>query len=438
MELMDEASTRLDRLLQSANIRLGPVQRERLRRLVDHYGFPIVQACAEGRQDRGVLIVAEPPSGAQAEMLRRSLHPDCAVVIPFGENPGFDFFKSKLTEFGTVGPCSGWPHEMWWGGSAWPRALSHAGASPERRPRIISCCPSGGEATLRRLRHSLERFELDAHLEPIATKFGDRVPCAEKAEFIVRMWETYDEPLLFVEAGAVLRQPPLLLSGLGCDLALHKWNRWEMSARTLYLGRSERAWKLLSIWQHLAAAYPAVSDGYLLDQAWSLATSQVSLDTVWLPRSYHAPKGELGASRPVIVHEIDATTADLGPDPDFAAIMRAPRRAGRTGARDALMVMNSKAGSEKAVAVILRNIESENASVVAATIEAVTEAFATDCGGYGRFELSLCTWREDIGVARQAARSAHYRVVEIAAGQPIPDDFFAHLGPRVKPPMIVH
>ena len=32
---------------------------------------------------------------------------------PISENPGFDFLKSKLTEFGTVGPCGAdGPHEL--------------------------------------------------------------------------------------------------------------------------------------------------------------------------------------------------------------------------------------------------------------------------------------------------------------------------------------
>jgi len=433
-ELMDEAGADCDRLLRSASIRLGAAQRDRLVWLVDWYGLPVLQSRNDARYAGGVVIVVDPPSGAQAERLHRSLHSGCAVVIPFGENPGFDFLKSKLTEFGTVGSCSEGPHEMWWGGIAWPMTPVIAGASTARAPRIISFHPRGGEIALRRLRHSLEQFELDSHIEPIATEPGDRMLCIEKVEFIVRMWKKYREPLLFVEAGAELHQPPLLPSSLGCDVALHKWNRWEMSARTLYLGRSEKAEKLLSIWHYLAASYRTIADGYLLDQAWSLASSQVSLDTVWLPRSYHAAKGDLSAGRAAIVHELHATTADLGPDPSFAALVRASRRAGRTGARDALIIINSEATSESAVAVIVRDIETKNASVVAATVEAVTDAFAADCGGYGRFELSLCAWQNDIGAAGQAARSAHYRVVEIAAGQPIPDNFFARLGPSAGAP----
>ena len=116
----------------------------------------------------------------------------------------------------------------------WSKFLAAADASTAR-PRIVSCYPRGGDATAAfALRHSLERFDLNCHIEPIETQFSDRVLCFEKAEFMMRMWNKYREPLLFVEAGAVLREAPLLPSFLGCDVALHKWNRWEMSARTLY------------------------------------------------------------------------------------------------------------------------------------------------------------------------------------------------------------
>jgi hypothetical protein len=412
-------------MLQSGGIRLGRAQRDRLDWLVREYGAPALDVPSDLRRN-SVIILREPLSGAAAELFYRSLTPGCAVVIPRSENPGFDFLKSKLTEFGTVGPCgTDGPHEMWWGGIGWSKFLTAADASTVR-PRIVSCYPRGGDATAAfALRHSLERFDLACHIEPIETQLGDRVLCFEKAEFMVRMWNKYREPLLFVEAGATLREAPLLPSFLGCDVALHKWNRWEMSARTLYLGRTDRAEALLRTWQQLAASYPAIWEGYLLDQAWSLTSSQVPLDTVWLPRSYHALKGDLGAMRATVLHDQQTTTLELGPDPAFAGIVRSARRAGRTGARDAFMVMTSKAETAGCIAVILRDITASDAGAVAATVEAVTGAYANDCGGYGRLELSLCAWQEDVGAACEAAAQARHRILEIAPGQRIANDFFA-------------
>lgn len=425
MDLTDGTHENLDRLLQSGGIRLGRAQRDRLDWLVGQYGPLTLDDTGEGRRS-GVVILKDPPSGAVAELLYRSLTPGCAVVIPTSENPGFDFLKSKLTEFGTVGPCGAdGPHELWWGGVGWSKFLTAADAS-RVRPRIVSCYPRGGDATAAfALRHSLERFDLACHIEPIDTQLDDRVLCFEKAEFMLRMWNKYREPLLFVEAGAILREAPLLPSFLGCDVALHKWNRWEMSARTLYVGRTARAETLLRTWQQLAASFPGIWEGYLLDQAWSLTSSQVPLDTVWLPRSYHALNGDLGAMRATILHNAQTTTLDLGPDHGFAGIARAARRAGRTGPRDAFMVMTSKAETGSGIAVILRDVSASDAGALAATVEAVTGAYAADCGGYGRLELTLCAWQDDIGPARDAAALARYRILEIAPGQRIANDFFA-------------
>ena len=428
--MRDATQATLDQVLQSGGIRLGRAQRVRLDWLVGQYGTPTLDGVPDGRHN-GVIILREPPSGAAAELLYRSLNPACALVIPRSENPGFDFLKSKLTEFGTVGPCGAdGPHEMWWGGIGWSKFLAAADACP-RRPRIVSCHPRGAdEAASLRLRHSLERLQLDWHIEPIDTQLDDRLLCFEKAEFMVRMWNKYREPLLFVDAGAVLSEAPLLPSFLGCDLAIHKWNRWEMSARTLYLGRSAHAERLLRAWQQLAAAHPAIWEGYLLDQAWSLTSSQVPLDTVWLPRSYHALQGDLGASRAAILHDQQTTTLDLGPDPGFAGIARTARRAGRSGARDAFMVMTSKAETGNGIAVILRDISTSDSAALAGTVEALTGAYAADCGGYGRLELSLCAWPDDVGVAREAALLARYSILEIAPGQRIADDFFAAHAPH--------
>ena len=275
-----------------------------------------------------------------------------------------------------------------------------------------------------------QSFQLEFDIEPIATEAGDQIGCAQKTDFMLRMWRRYRQPLLFVEIDAVLRQSPLLPVTLECEFAVHKWNRWEMSARTLYFGTSDAAEALLQTWHQLATCYPAIWEGYLLDQAWSLTSSQMPLDTVWLPRSYHALTGEFAARQAAIVHNLPTTTADLGPDPDFAAELRVARRAGRTGARDSFMVLRSPSISNKSVTVILRDVESRDARAVAASIEALTSAFARDCGGYGQLELSLCAWQDDVRVAREAAASAQCRVLEIAVGQTVSPDMFCALAQR--------
>ena len=421
----------LDQLLTSNGIRLNVAQRRRLAWLVRRLGSTTLsQSGSVPVRESGVVVIVEPPSGPAAETVFRSLRSDCAVVIPFGENPAFDFLKSKLIDFGTIGPSADGPHEMWWGGINW-RPLGTGDAFRTDAPlRVISCYPrTGGDEHPQRLRDRLAELQVAGDVAPIDTADDGRISPSEKAAFVLQMWQKHNEPLLFIEADATLSEAPMLPSNLDCDVALHKWNRWEISARTLYIDRSSAAETLLRNWHHLATAYPAVWEGYLLDQAWSLTSSQMPLDTVWLPRSYHAPTEDVGTPRhTTIVHDLPADNVDLGPDADFAVAMRGARRASRNGGRDATIVLRSQATSSDAITVIMRDIATSDAREVAASIEAVTGAFAADCGGFGRLELSLCPWQDDIRAAKTAARSANNRIIEIAPWQTLPADLFRTVG----------
>lgn len=416
----------LSDLLQQHGVKLGASQLRRLDWLVRKFGPVVLGEHGAPTSDGRVVVVIDPPSGARAELLYGSLDAKTAVVIPFGENPAFDFLKSKLTEFGTVGASGAeGPHELWWGGLAWPAPKK---VVADGALRVVSCYPRAlGEMHAYHLRRSLERLGVAHNIEAVDALHGTRLLASEKADFVAKMWDRHGVPLLFVDADVMLQALPTLPLETNCDFAVHKWNGWEMSARTLYFGRSNAAGALLTTWQELAKSYNAVWDGYLLDQAWSLVSSQAPLDTVWLPRSYHAVAGEVSAKQAVIVHNLKPTTTDLGPDPDFAETARPSRRAGRTGARESLVVVSSKAVSDKAVTVILRDFEASGARATAASIQAVTSAFAADCGGFSRLELSLCPWQDDVRVAKEAAFLAANRVIEIAPWQELPSDLFRSL-----------
>ncbi|MGY4472794.1 hypothetical protein [Bradyrhizobium sp. USDA 3364] len=427
----DGLPTNFDQLLVANGIRMSAAQRRRLAWLSARLGHVAVhQAGSVPAREHGVIILVESPSGPAAEMLYRSLRADCAVVVPFGENPAFDFLKSKLTDFGTIGPSFDGPHEMWWGGLTWRPIAPEEGSRSDVPLRVASCYPRArGDDHAHALREKLAEFEIACDIVPIDTADGDQMRASEKTAFMLRMWQAHREPLLFIEANALLSEPPLLPSSLDCDVALHKWNRWEMSARTLYLGRTPAAEALLRNWHHIATAYPAVWEGYLLDQAWNLTSSQMALDTVWLPRSYHAPLEDVGTPRhTTVVHNLATDSSDLGPDAEFGVAMRPARRASRSGGRDAMIVVQSQAASNDAITVIMRDIATSDAREMAASIEAVTGAFAADCGGFGRLELTLCPWQDDIRAAKSAAKSANNRIIEIAPWQRLPADLFRTVG----------
>jgi hypothetical protein len=417
---------RLDLLLRSHRIQLCEPQRRRLAWLAARYGEPMVWDRQSAPPNRnGVLIVVEPPpTGPRTEFFCRALHPRCVVVIPFGENPVFDFLKSKLRDFGTIGPSGAdGPHEFWWGGADWSMVLN--GLAVARPPLIVSCHPRRADmARLRRLTRSIEALGLDCVVEAIDT-LAPEMHGSEKARFIHRVWKRQDRPVLWVEPDAVVAGPPSLLEGIDCDFAVHKWNRWEMAARTLYFGRSSAAEALLQTWQHFASCHPMVWDGYLIDQAWSTVASQMPLETLWLPRSYHAASHDSsGRKAPVIVHEFETTTSNLGPDLSVPQARRAARRAGRIGAPEALVVMKSTENSERAVTVILRDVQSAGARAIAANVEAITRAFAKDSGGYGHLELSLCHWQEDVTATLSAANFGKNQILAIAPSDELSDSMF--------------
>lgn len=421
----------LNRLLDSNHIRLGERHRNHLDWLVAHFGKPVIWSGAESvTSGSRLIVVVEPPTGPQVDLLVRSLHAACAVIIPFGENPAFDFLKSKLKDFGTIG-SSGFdgPHELWWGGLHWS-SLPHRG--PEQLPLIVSCHPrSAGDDAASGLRQSLIALGLDFLIEAIDTASPNQMLGREKTKFILNAWETSRRPILWVEPDSILESSPVLLTRVNCDFAVHKWNRCEMSARTLYFGRSAAAETLLRTWHDFATGYPAVWDGYALDQAWSLISSQLPINTVWLPRSYHEASGGRGRrSNPVIIQRVDATTSDLGPDQGFPRALRAARRASRTGAPEALVAIKSQQEQKSeqdlrcAVTVILRDIQSADARTVAAAVDSVVAAFKKDSGGFGQLELSLCLWREDLNAATAVATVAKNKILNVTPAEKLSSNLF--------------
>lgn len=426
----------LDHLLDSNHIRLGRQHRLRLQWLVARFGDPVVwdrhQATSGGRR---LIIVIEPPTGPDVELLYRALHSKCVVVIPFGENPAFDFLKSKLKDFGTVGPCGAdGPHELWWGGVSWS-AISN-GQEAGQAPLVVSCYPADAEeGTALKLRRALASHRLDFVIEAVDNVIPGEVLGFEKARFILDAWESQERAILWIEPDAVVADSPSLLAKLDCDFAVHKWNRCEISARTLYFGRSGAAEALLRTWYDLSSTYRGVWDGYVLDQAWSLVCSQRSLDTVWLPHSYHAtPAGRGSRSRPVILHNVDATMSSLGPDLGFPTALRAARRASRTGAPESLIVIKSRQTGQGAVSVILRDIQSIGSRAVAASIEAIAAAFDKDPGGFDHLELALCAWQADVTAVTSAAKLANNRILEIAPPKDLPTDLFRRLAESADKP----
>lgn len=415
-----------DQFLAKHGVRIAERHRHHLIWLIERFGAPFAwQDHPAISDDSRLIVVIEPPTGPKADTLYRALNDECVVVIPYSENPAFDFLKSKLKDFGTIGASAlDGPHELWWGGLKWAQILT---ACPKAQtPLVVSCYPrDDGAKIVQPLKRSLEAFRLDAVIEPVATQVAGKLHGSEKAAFLLDLWKAQDRPILWVEPDARFGVFPTLLSKVTCDFAVHKWNRWEMSTRTLYFGKDGVAGDLLRTWQEFASAYPGVWDGYVLDQAWSLVSSQAPLNTVWLPRSYHGALSEQGPrNTSVIAQNIEPTILDLGEDQGFPKALRPARRASRIGAPEALVTVKSEQDMHGAVTVILGDIQSASARDVAETIEAVVGAFNNDPAGFSQLELSLCFWSQDVNAATAVAKTANNRILELTPSKKPSSDLF--------------
>jgi hypothetical protein len=398
-----------DAVAADSGLRLGLRQRERLAWLAARNGSPRLW---NGRMvlPAGIrsVIVTEAPTGPRIEMLRHALAPDAVVVIPYAENPVFDVLKSKLVEFGTIGAAGAdGPHELWWGGLGWEEFPAPSRASDI--PMIVSgyCTPDQADDA-GRLGDTLGALGIPFDIRPVDGPANRMTPA--KIALIHDAWRHSPGPVLWLDPATRVRGVPALPAAMACDFAVHKWRRWEFALGTLYFGRSAEAEALLLTWYGLAVACPDVIASHLLDQAWSLTASQVALDTIWLPRSYHAPYDAAPGARPVIVHDIRADAATLAPFDVVPAALEAARRACRIGAPEAHLVMAAPSGRRGVITVMMRDICDADATMVAAAVEAAAEAFASDSGGFSQLEMSLCRWDADIASIRRATVDTTYLV----------------------------
>ncbi|WP_157100032.1 hypothetical protein [Rhodoplanes sp. Z2-YC6860] len=384
--------------------------------------------------DRRLVIVATPPTGPQIEQFCRSLPLNSVVVIPFGENPLFDSLKSKLVSYGTIAASGAeQPHVLWWGGTG---SCDWAPIRDDNAPLVVSCFDrTSAEATAAaaQLAGSLKALGLDHIIEPISGELPKGVSSRQQIRFIARSLETAGRPILFVEHDSVFIRTPSLLRQVECDVAVHRWRGWEISPRTLYLNNTMEAKVLVQTWERLIEACPTIGSGYLLDQAWSLVSSQVPLRTLWLPRSYHDSVYDGEAfDMSVIRHSLRTCTTELNPLRDFPNMLRTARRAGRTGAPEAHLVIRSASTGHEAAVVVLRDVQTSGAAASASAVRRVAKAFRNDPACFSQIELSLCRWEEDVNAAIAAAEHAGARVVVIEPTGFIYNAMFSDLGRQIE------
>ena len=266
-------------------------------------------------------------------------------------------------------------------------------------------------------------------MQPLGGELPEGVSSRQRVRFIAETLATAGRPVLFVEHDSIFVRTPALLQRVECDVAIHRWRGWEISPRTLYVGTTPEARTLLRTWEQLTEACPSVGSGYLLDQAWSLVSSQMPLRTLWLPRSYHDPMHDGNAfDMSVIQHSLPKCAQELNPLRDFPSMLRTARRAARTGAPEAHLLIRSNSAGREAAVVLLRDVQASGAAASAAATRSIAKAFRSDPACFSQIELSLCRWEEDVNAAMLAAEQAGARIVVVEPSGFVWNTMFTDLG----------
>jgi hypothetical protein len=379
------------------SLRLGAVQFDRLRRLTGNFNSLICWDGAGAVSAPGAaVVVIEAAHATRVQTLVNSLHENSIVIVPFGENPTFDLLKSRLHAHGSLGAHGAdAPHHVWWGGVK-PPAVPTGVYRKEDTLFISSFRRATREVDhADRLLRDMQRFGLRHTVMGISKGSEIARQHSPKVDFIIEQWTSTCCPVFWIDPHARLKGDPLLPQALGCDFAVHRQSNGAMTTGALFFHQTESARALLDIWQRLTESHPDFPESFLLDQAWTLATSQRQIDTAWLPDAYWRTS-EMKTSDDTIILGNSAAGNDDQILTPFTMPLQSGRRFGRHQAPEAHLVMKGAVGARKPVTVVIRNVLAASARDVGEAVEAAASAFAADDGGFSQMEIVLCGWNEDI------------------------------------------
>lgn len=251
-----------------------------------------------------VILVDGPARVACMAKARRLLAPGGVVFLHDAQRDWYDDGKAHFVEHGTMGSCQEYPSPLlWWGGLEIEPARYSRGALP----LVISYYTEGTpyEQEVAGLRRSCEDLGLEHVIKGMPPRGSWEANCAYKARFILDTYLWCDRPVLWVDADAAIRKPPMLVAGAEPDFAVQKAGGWQFNSATVYLNRTMLAQRLLEQWTALCEARPHIWDQIHLDTAWEVITARLPLRTQWLPQTYAKifdmdRDARLGSAQPVI------------------------------------------------------------------------------------------------------------------------------------------
>lgn len=399
---MNDASQELPGQGELEALCLGEVQRGRLRQLLKRHSRIVVwDGKSKIREPDVAVIVMTAATPPLIDTLVRSLHENSIIIVPFGENPVFDFLKAKLYGYGSIGAQgAAAPHHVWWGG------VKPLGVPTGLHPRgdtlyvssFLRSFPFEDRPVA--LARALTQLGLQSVIEGVdATSPASR---GFKIEFIIRQWEETRKPLLWIEPHATVSRHPVLPQALGCDFAAYKWRSGQIQPGLLFFNQTEPARVLMDIWRRLSRDYPQAPESFLLDQAWTLIASQRQLETAWLPDDYWRSANGGPPNRSAVV-QYDHRTIAQGAGQSTASRVQRVRRFGRHQAPEAHLVMTGASPIGSPITVLIRDSLAFDPRHVAGAVEAAAAAFATESGAFSKLEIVLCAWEEDVEAVMQIA-----------------------------------
>jgi hypothetical protein len=378
---------------------LGAIQRHRLLQLTRRYcGTVLWDGVSAVTGPALSVVVLNSAAAPRIEMLVSSLHENSIIIIPFGETPAFDFLKSKLHAYGSIGSQGTTaPHHIWWGGVK-PLSVP-TGLYRKEDMLFISLFSRGSilEEKALKLAADLEQLGLDRVVEGSKSELPSGLT---KIDFIIRQWERANRPIFWIDPEATVFHHPVLPQSLGCDFAVHKRQSGEMETGAMFFHQTEAARALLDTWQRLTRGYPDLPEAFLLDQAWTLVSSQRQIETAWLPDTYWHPAGHQSWNRTGVI-QYDPIDRPRSAEEFFTLPFQRARRFGRHQAPEAHLIMQSAVNTRGLVTVVIRDVLAGNAESVGGAIEAAARAFAADPGGFSQMEVVLCAWDDDIDAVMQ-------------------------------------
>jgi hypothetical protein len=376
---------------------LGGIQRHRLSQLVRRYcGTVFWHGAGAVTAPAMAVVVTNSATAPRIETLVSSLHENSIVIIPFGENPTFDYLKSKLHAYGSIGSQGKMaPHHVWWGGL---KPLSVPTGLYRKDDTLFASLFQRGfihEVKAAWLLADLERLGLDRVVEGPKPELAFHAGGLRKVDFIIRQWEQAHRPIFWIDPEANVLHHPLLPQSLGCDFAVHKHLSGEMETGAVFFHQTEAARALLETWQRLSRERADLPESFLLDQAWTLVSSQRQIETAWLPDTFWRAAGLSTRNSPAFI-QYDPASRPRAPDDYFAPPFQRARRFGRHQAPEAHLIMKGAAATRGPITVLIRDVLAGNAQSVSGAIEAAALAFATDPGGFSHLEVVLCAWDDDV------------------------------------------